>query len=100
MAYQIAPSNTAIRDILSKLAQGGSSFDINDSRTIYDKVSRGRNLPDPCIRTTVMGHRRPGQVQQISRTLHDVEGRESRLPPSYPHGELRAWRHTTATSSL
>lgn len=38
ISYQMAMSNSAIREKLFKLRQEGSSFDMDDSRTIWTKV--------------------------------------------------------------
>jgi hypothetical protein len=40
MAYQMAVSNAAIREKLTKLVQDGSSLDGDDSRIIWNKVFR------------------------------------------------------------
>lgn len=38
MAYQMATSNAAIRERLSRICQEGSTFDMDDSRTIWTKL--------------------------------------------------------------
>lgn len=40
IAYQIATSNAAVRDTVAKLCNDGSTFDQDDSRTIWSKVFR------------------------------------------------------------
>ena len=40
IAYQLATSNSAIRDKLFQLSQEGSTFDMDDSWTIWKKVFR------------------------------------------------------------
>jgi len=38
MAYQMAQSNAAVRDVLLQLQQDGSTFDVDDARAIWTKL--------------------------------------------------------------
>lgn len=80
IAYQMALSNATIRDSLFKLFEEGSTFDLDDSRTIWTKLFkkfillvrvllllRNESLPHLDIltlplgqplHTTILGHRR------------------------------------------
>jgi hypothetical protein len=40
IAFQMAMSNTVVRETLFKLRQEGSNFDMDDSRTIWTKIFR------------------------------------------------------------
>jgi hypothetical protein len=103
MAYQMAVSNTAFREIIMNLKREGSAFDFDDARTIWNKLfTKGvfqvgnacamyvyaTKLTDQGVRTysAVLGSRCHRRMQQIPGAFHHGRRRQAHISsPDFHH---------------